>query len=158
MKLYEINQAITDLVDPETGELTDLDAFMALNMEWNAKVENLALWIKDLNAEAKAIKEERDSLYERQRAAENKAASVKRFLESVLAGEKFKTPRVAVSYRKSKAIVPDSLFIEWAEQNADDLLTYKNPVPSLTAIRDAMAAGRQLEHVSVEEHNNITIK
>ena len=158
MTLYDIDREITDLIDPETGELTNFEAFEALSMEREEKLENLVLWVKDLTAEAKAIKEERDALYARQKAAENKAESVKRFLQRVLEGEKFKTARCAVSYRKSSAVVPDPEFTFWAETNAGDLLTYGAPRPNLTAIKAALENGRKLEYVSIEERTNMTIK
>ena len=68
MTLYEIDQAIQGLVDPETGELMDYEAFAALQMDRDAKIENMALWYKDLMADAKAIKEEADTLNERRKA------------------------------------------------------------------------------------------
>lgn len=55
MTLYEIDQAIQGLVDPETGELMDYEAFAALQMDRDAKIENMALWYKDLMADAKAM-------------------------------------------------------------------------------------------------------
>lgn len=56
MTLYEIDQAIQGLVDPETGELMDYEAFAALQMDRDAKIENMALWYKDLMADAMAAK------------------------------------------------------------------------------------------------------
>ena len=80
MTLYEIDQAIQGLVDPETGELMDYEAFAALQMDRDAKIENMALWYKDLMADAKAIKEEADTLNERRKALENKAERLKSYL------------------------------------------------------------------------------
>ena len=54
MKLYEINAALEALVDPETGELMDYDAFEALNLARDEKIEGMALWYKDMVAEAYA--------------------------------------------------------------------------------------------------------
>ena len=68
MKLYEINAALEALVDPETGELMDYDAFEALQMARDDKIEGMALWYKDMVAEAKAIKEEADTLTARRKA------------------------------------------------------------------------------------------
>ena len=62
MTLYEIDQRITELVDPETGELLDFDAFQALQMDRQEKIENAVLWYKDLIAPAKASKEEVENL------------------------------------------------------------------------------------------------
>ena len=62
MTIYEIDNRIAELVDPETGELLDYEAFAELAMEREAKIENMALWYKDLTAEAKAIREEERAL------------------------------------------------------------------------------------------------
>ena len=116
------------------------------------------MWYKDLMAEAKAIKEEKLALADRQKAAENKAASVKKFLDYVLNGEKFKTAKCAVSYRKSEAVSIGEDFVEWAKDNADDLLSYKEPTANLTAIKEAIKNGREIKFAEVEAKNNINIK
>ena len=54
MKLYEIDQAILALVDPETGEILDYEAFSELKMKREEKIEGMALWHKNLTAEATA--------------------------------------------------------------------------------------------------------
>ena len=62
-KLYEIEQDIANLievdadrfVDGETGEIISKEDFDALQMEWSAKVEGIALGYKNESAEAEAI-------------------------------------------------------------------------------------------------------
>ena len=88
MTLYEIDQKIQSLVDPETGELLDYEAFSQLQMDREQKIENMALWVKDLAAGAKAIKEEEDNLKERRKAMENKVERLKTYLSIALDGEK----------------------------------------------------------------------
>lgn len=56
MTLYEIDSAIMDCVDEETGEIIDLEKLEALNIERDKKVEGIALAVKNYAAEAKAIK------------------------------------------------------------------------------------------------------
>ena len=56
MTLYEINNAILECVDMETGEIIDSDKLSELQMAFDEKIENVALWIKDLKAESEAIK------------------------------------------------------------------------------------------------------
>ena len=110
MKLYEIENMITDLVDqevdPETGAINEevYTKLEALQMERDTKVENIACWIKDLTAEAAAIKAEKNALAKRQAQAERKAEGLKNYLAYALHGEKFKTARVAISYRRSEAV------------------------------------------------------
>lgn len=50
MSIYDIDAAIVSLIDAETGEVSDEEAFDALQMERDKKVENIGLWYKDLQA------------------------------------------------------------------------------------------------------------
>ena len=84
MTLYEIDNAILECIDLETGEIIDIDKLNELQLKKETKIENVALWIKDLKAEAEAIKAEKLALAERQRVAENKAESLKRWLAFAL--------------------------------------------------------------------------
>ena len=99
MKLYEIDNAIMDCVDMETGEIIDIERLSALQMERDQKIEGIGCWIKNLLSDAKALKEEKDNLAARQKVAENKAASLKEFLSKYLDGEKFKTAKDLVIFR-----------------------------------------------------------
>lgn len=110
MNLYEINREMMECIDIETGEI-EVEKFEALELERNSKIENIGLWIKNLKAEAEALKNEKMAFAERQKAAESKAESLKRYLGDVLGGEKFKTDRVAITFRKSKAVEVDDEFI-----------------------------------------------
>lgn len=61
MKLYEINEQIMACIDNETGEIIDTDKLNELQIAKDEKIENLALWYKDLLAEANALKEEKET-------------------------------------------------------------------------------------------------
>src|SRR5574344_1732207 len=102
--LYDIDNRILDLTDKETGEILDEQAFEALQMERNDKLENIALWVKNLLSESEALKAEEKAFAERRKSAENKAESLKRYLDSALDGQKFNTTKVAISYRKSTSV------------------------------------------------------
>lgn len=104
MTIYEIDAAILDCIDTETGEVIDIDRLTALEMERDQKISNVACWIKDLKAEAEAIKAEKQNLDKRQKVAENKVEQLKNYLSYVLNGTKFKDARVAISYRKSESV------------------------------------------------------
>ncbi len=69
MTLYEIDKAITDLADPETGEITDFEALDNLQMARDQKIENIACYYKNLVSDAEAIKAEEEALAERQKVA-----------------------------------------------------------------------------------------
>lgn len=65
--LYQIDQAILECLDAETGEIIDAEKLDALFMEKNQKIENIALWIKNLQADALAYKAEKDAFAARQK-------------------------------------------------------------------------------------------
>ena len=55
MTLYEIDKDIQVLIN-EDGEIEDIERFDALAMERNKKIENVGCWVKNLDAEAAAIR------------------------------------------------------------------------------------------------------
>ena len=159
MKLYEIENAILECIDMETGEVIDIDRLNELQMEREAKIENVALWIKDLNEEAESIKAEKMLLAERQKAAENKAESLKNWLAYALQGQKFKTARCAVSFRKTEAVevTPEGLE-NLMRGGCDELLTYEQPKPNKTAIKQALKDGLNVAGVQLVQNTSTIIK
>ena len=116
MTLYDIDAQIAALedaaeddmlIDAETGELISVSqALDALRMEREAKLENVACWVKNLCAEADAIREEENRLVKRRKAAETKAANLKAWLLAAMTREdgttdKLKTGRVMVSVKRN---------------------------------------------------------
>ena len=160
MKIWEIDAALAALVDEETGELLDFEAFEQLQMERDAKIENMGCWVVDLTAEAKAIKEQEAVLKDRREKVERNRDRLKAYLDTILCGEGFKTARVAMSYRKSPAHVEfDAAFMEWAQENDDRFLRYKEPEVNKKAVADALKAGEDVPHAWMAEGGmSLTIK
>lgn len=143
MNIYQIDREILNLVDPETGEIMDWEAFDALQMERDTKIENVACWYKNLVAEAAAIRQEELNLAERRKALEKKAETRKKYLEEALAGQKFETARCSISFRKTtKVEVEDeAAIIEWAQRNdRDDILKYTDPTVNKTELTKVLKA------------------
>lgn len=126
MTLYDIDAQIAALdgaaeddmlIDEETGELVSVSqALDALRMERETKLENVACWVKNLSAEADAIREEENRLIKRRKAAETKAANLKSWLLAAMTREdgttdKLKTGRVMVSVKRNppSTVVDDAL-------------------------------------------------
>ena len=111
-KLYEIDDDIAKLieidadryVDGETGEIVSKEAFEALQVEREKKIEGVALGYKNEDAEAKAIKAEIDKLTERMKIHQKRAEGYKQFLAWVLEGAKFETAKCKLSYRKTSKV------------------------------------------------------
>ena len=158
MKLYEIDNAILECIDLETGEIIDTEQLDKLQMERDTKLENVACWIKDLKAEAEALKNEKQALAERQRVAENKAESLKKWLAYALQGEKFKTPKCAISFRKSEAVEVTDEGLNNLMKEHDELLTYKAPEPNKTAIKQALKDGLNVAGVQLVQNTSVIIK
>ena len=151
MNLYEIDQAIMECVN-EDGEIIDLDRMNELQMSRNDKVENIALWIKNLLAEAKAIGEEKKNLDERKQRCERKAESLKQYLAYALDGQKFSTPKVSVSYRKSK-----SVDIVNADLVPQEYFKVKYEI-SKSDISEALKNGMDIPGCVLVEKENLQIK
>ena len=158
MKLYEIDNAILECIDLETGEIIDTEQLDKLQMERDTKLENVACWIKDLKAEAEALKNEKQALAERQKVAENKAESLKKWLAYALQGEKFKTPKCAISFRKSEAVEVTDEGLNNLMKEHDELLTYKAPEPNKTAIKQALKDGLNVDGVQLVQNISTIIK
>ena len=158
MKLYEIDNAILECVDLETGEIIDPHKLSNLQMERDAKIENVACWIKDLKAEAEAIKQEKQALAERQKVAENKAESLKKWLAYALDGQKFSTSKCAVSFRKTEVVDVTTDGLNNLMKEHDELLTYKAPEPNKTAIKQAIKDGLNVAGVQLVQNISTIIK
>lgn len=160
--LYIIDEKIYALIDPETGEIENEEAFEALQMEREQKIENIALWLKNLQSEAEAIKREEEALRERRTQRLSKVDRLKRLLEHGVGGQRFSTPKVDISFRKSppSAVIDDeSAFIVWAEKEQHhDLLKYETPTPRKAEIKKAIDGGTEIPFVRIVQNTNIQIK
>ncbi len=161
MKLYEIDEKIIEAferaIDTETGEILDAQAFAELDnlqIMKNEKIEGVLLWIKNLSAESEALKTEKQAFEARQRQATNKAESLKRYISGILNGEKFKTAKVSVTWRKSEAAEYTGDIFELPE----DCRTYKEPTVNKTELKKRLKAGEEITGAQLVTRNNIQIK
>ena len=153
MKLYEIDEAIMACIDAETGEIIDADKLDKLTMERDAKIENVALWIKDLKAEAEALKAEKMAFAERQKVAENKIEILKKWLADALDGQAYKSVRASVSFRTSESVEIDDIYA--VDEN---YLRYKEPEADKTAIKNAIKAGQEVAGATLVKSTSVIIK
>lgn len=159
MTLYEIDERITSLIDPETGEIADYEEFEKLRMDREQKLENVGLWIKNLKAEAAAIKAEIASQQERMKSAERKAERLEGHLEAALQGKKFSTPRLSVSWRTSKAVVfEDGDEAAFCAAHPEYAVTKTEIKPDRKAITALLKEGGEISGAYLEERMNMQIK
>lgn len=158
MTIYDIDSAIAALVDPETGELGDYEAFQRLQMEREAKIENLALLYKEVRATAEAIKAETEKLIQRRMVLENNAKRMQDYLARALDGEKFASPRCAVSYRRSEATETDPEFVDWARENRPELLIEQQPKVDTAQLKRELKDGLVCDHARLVERQNVQVR
>ncbi len=150
--LYEINEQIAGLVDPETGEIADFEDFEKLNLDLDTKIKNIALWIVNLRSDAEQLEEQEKKFRERKTSAKNKAEYLKNLLDGFLSGEKRSYPEVVISYRKSEQVTVDE------DAKLDDRFLRIKAEIDKTALKDALKHGESIEGARLEVKNNIQIK
>ena len=160
--LYEIDQAILNCCDIETGEIIDPEKLTALQMERDQKLEGVALWVKDLTYEAQMIKEEADKLTARKKSLDNKIASLKAWLLWALDGEKLKTPRCNVYQTHSQKVVIDDekalIDMFMSSPSGEKFLRMKDPEIDKNALKDSMKQGYEYEFAHLETTESVVIK
>ena len=157
MNLYEIKQefekAIEECVDMESGEIINPTRLDELNMVLTDKRENVALYIKNLSAEAKAIDEEAKNLTNRKRVLNNKVEGLKKYLADNLEGHKFETAKVVVSFRKSEQLEINSI-----EHIPTEYLISQEPKIDKVALKKSIKQGAVINGVQIITKQNIQIK
>ena len=154
MNLYQIDQAIIDLVDPETGEILDYEALEELQIARNTKIENIACYIKNLEHDAAGYKAQADAFAERKKAAERTIERLRGLLVRYLNGEKFSSERCAVSFRRSQTVE----FTDMAKIPERYLIVSTATRPDRTAIKEAIKAGEVIEGCYLADNLNPQIK
>ena len=151
--LYEIQEDILSCIDLKTGEIIDVERLHGLQMERRQKIRNIACWIKNLLADARAYEEEEKTFAARKSAAKHKADSLKQYLSDCLHGEKIQDKEFSIGWRKSQKIHID--------EGAAIPATYLIPVPDKVdkqGLKDALRQGVLLPGITLMEYYNIQIQ
>lgn len=160
MKLYQISDAIRQALDhieldEETGEILSADELHAVEAEAAEKVEATALYLRELDAEAKAAKEEADRMLARVKSMQKRSDYLKAMLLDALhATGKVKTGRVTVSIRTTKAVE-----IAEGADLPEAYTTVKTTVsPNKVAIKQALLDGVEVPGCHIEERESVQIR
>lgn len=166
MTLYEIDrrivQAMENGTDPETGEISNFDELVGLQMERDSKIENIACFIKNLKDDVRGLKEEAQVLTERRHSVERKIEGLERVLDMALDGQKFQTPRCVVSFRSTKAVeVEDAdAVLKWAckECREDEFIRYKAPEINKSNLGVYLKSGADVPGARIVERRSLAVK
>lgn len=159
--LYELDKeyelALNNFtVDEETGEvLFNNELLEQLEGDYKKKVDNIACYIKDLQALSQNIKAEKANLDERLKANDKKIESLKNYLFVSLERReisKLETARNKLSFRKSTSlIVEDEKLVPRKYKVVTEKIDKK-------AITDVIKSGKNVKGCYLQENYNLQIK
>ena len=166
MNLYQINEQIEIILSQvdENGELPEsaLDELEKLAVDEQTKIENTALYIKNQRAESDALANEIRILQSRKKSLDNNLERTKERLSYNLlrsGKDKFKTSRVALSFRTSSplAIGDKDELIRYLKANYADLVKVTEDIDK-TGVKKLIQDGHEIPHAVIEDKQNIQIK
>lgn len=167
MTLYNIDNKILEIiergfiVDEETGEIIDAHEEVSARLEElefdrTAKIENIALYIKNMESLVVSLKAEEKALADRRRAREKRIENLKNYLTSsmIAANENgIETSKVCISFRKSESVVVNEALLD--QKYFNEKVTY---TPDKTAIKKALKDGATIDGAYIETKQNLQIK
>ena len=167
MTLYNIDNKILEIiergfiVDEETGEIIDAHEEVSAKLEElefdrTAKIENIALYIKNMESLVVSLKAEEKALADRRRAREKRIENLKNYLASsmVAANENgIETSKVCISFRKSESVVVNEALLD--QKYFNEKVSY---TPDKTAIKKALKDGATIDGAYIETKQNLQIK
>lgn len=162
MKLYEIKGALRAAldrieVDEETGEIINAADLDAVEAEAREKLESTALYVRELNAEADALKDEIERLTDRRRSLEKRSTFLKGLMLQgidALGATKLKTPMVTISVRTSKAVELDA---DALGKIPESFVRVKREADK-TAIKAAIEGGFEVPGAHLVENRSLTMR
>lgn len=162
MNLFQIEEAITncvkldgreDYVDVSTGEIIDIEAIKALEMERDKKIRNIACWIRNLESDEKQLAEQEKIFKERKQAAARKKESLKSYLASFLHGQKWKNNEVNITWKKSYPVEITDI-----KKLSSYYLRYKEPEVNKILLGNDLKAGIKIDGAVLIEKNNMSVR
>lgn len=140
------------------------DTLTGIEGEFDEKAESIAVYYKQLTAEAKMLKAEKAAITKRQSQKEKQAENLKAYLLNsmqTLGRKKIDMPKAVISIKNNapSLVVDDELnFISWAEKNNDDLLNYEMPTIRKNDVKALCKSGEEIPFVHMESKQSLNIK
>lgn len=160
MKLYELPDALRAAfdaleVDEETGEIVNGEALERVEAEARDKLEGTALYMRELDADAKGLAEEIARLQARKRSIERRTEWLRQYMRPALdaMGGKLKTPRATIYKMHTQKVVldckPDNLpqAFQKLEVKAD-----------LAGLKKALKGGEKIQGAYLVDNESIVIR
>lgn len=168
MTLYEIDSRIKAIIDSlydtvdENGEVGEIDftELEQLQEDRRVKMENIALYIKNIEAEEEAIKAEEDKLKARREKLAKKADGLRnRLIYSMQASNE---PELATPRCHCKIKTSESTEVTDLNQIPEEFIRIKIPDPERsadkTAIKKAIKAGATIGGAYIKINTKVVIE
>lgn len=162
MNLYNVCEQLKNLVqydderylDAETGELFTAEDIDALEMTKDEKIKNIIWLVKNLEADAEALRQEKAKFEARRKGAENLADRLREYLKTSLRGQKWKSGINSVSFRKGS----DVKLKGDIEQVPREFLKYDPPTLRKAEIKKAFKNGEDVKGCYLVDTLIVTLK
>lgn len=157
MNLYELSQNYLAVQDMDLEPETLKDTLDSIEEAFEVKAENIAKWIRNLEADKKAFEEEEKRFKEKKQAADNRIKSLKLYLEDNmrLTGKtKFKAGFFSFAIQNNppsvevfdEALIPKQFLIE------------QPPKIDRAGIKELLKAGEEVPGAELKQTKGLRIR
>lgn len=175
---YEMkSNELGEPVDDDGNVISDVEAYMEesrnawfdvlcrIEGEFEQKAENVAAYIKSLNAEINDLKDEEKSLKSRRQVKERQSEWLKNYLLSnmqTIGRTKIDRPMAKLSIRQnaeSVQIADEKEFVRMCEEKElDRFLRFKAPEIDKSAVKKALQSGQKVQGAWLTRTQSLIIK
>lgn len=140
------------------------DTLEGIEGEFDEIVESIAVYIKQLKAEANILKFEKSAIAKRQSQKERQVKSLETYLFNsmkAIGRNKVDMPKAVVAIRNNapSLVVDDEIkFVNWAQKNNDNLLKYEMPSIKKNDVKALCKKGEKIPFVHMESKQSLNIK
>lgn len=140
------------------------DTLEGIEGEFDEKAESIAVYIKQLKAEANILKFEKSAIAKRQSQKERQVKSLETYLFNsmkAIGRNKVDMPKAVVAIRNNapSLVVDDEIkFVNWAQKNNDNLLKYEMPSIKKNDVKALCKKGEKIPFVHMESKQSLNIK
>ena len=161
------NGNIIENVDAYRNEMLAawFDTLEGIEGEFDEKAESIAIYYKQLTAESKILKAEKDAIAKRQSQKEKQAESLKAYLLNsmqALGRKRIDMPKAVITVKNNapSLVIDDEIsFIDWAQKNNFDyLLKYSMPDVKKNDVKALCKSGKEFPYVHMESKQSLNIK
>jgi dsDNA-specific endonuclease/ATPase MutS2 len=158
--LYEIAGMYRSIIDMEPESDEEYSAMMSaldeVHAELTEKADHIVRYIRNLNAEAEALKAEEAALYKKRRAVENKAERLKAYLAAQMTLCGLKELKAGLFKLRFQPTIP-AISITDESAIPEKFQKLKIEIDKI-AIRDALKAGEEVPGIEVQRGEALVIR